>query len=136
MYLWCFQLSFFLLNFFNYLFGLFYFILFIYLFFPSWAFRKPQSSFACIRKVHVGIVNSVVHHPNTQSTSILVKCSVGHVNVSRVCPWVYIYIYIAAQTHILLAFLFFSKLKNFWTQFENQVIEFHCTTSHTFFKTA
>jgi hypothetical protein len=105
MYLWCFQLSFFLLNFFNYLFGLFYFILFIYLFLPSWAFRKPQSSFACIRKVHVGIVNSVVHHPNTQSTSILVKCSVGHVNVSRVCPWVYIYSSTNTYRH------FFSKIE-------------------------
>jgi hypothetical protein len=51
---------------------------------PSWAFCKPQTSIACIRKVHVGIVNSVVHHPNTQSASVLVKCSVGHVNVSQI----------------------------------------------------
>jgi hypothetical protein len=86
--------------------------LFVCLFLPSWAFHKPQTSFACIWKVHVGIVNSVVHHPNTQSVSL----------------------YSSTNTYIIGTF--FSKLKNFWTEFENQVIEFHCTTRHTFFKTA
>jgi len=80
--------------------------------------------------VHVGIVNSVVHHPNTQSVSFLLSAVLGMLMLAG-----YAHGYIAAQTHILLA-LFFSKLKNFWTEFENQVVEFHCTTRHAFFKTA
>jgi len=50
---------------------------------PSWPFGKPQTSFACIRKVHVGIVNSVVHHPNTQSVSFLLSAVLGMLMLAR-----------------------------------------------------
>jgi hypothetical protein len=77
------------------------FFLFVCLFLPSWAFHKPQTSFACIWKVHVGIVNSVVHHPNTQSVSFLLSAVLGMLMLAG-----YAHGYIAAQTHILLALFF------------------------------